>query len=172
MKLKTRELTVFAMLGALLYASKVIMEMAPNIHLIGVFIIAFTRVYRKKALFPIYVFVFITGLLNGFNTWWIPYLYIWTILWGGAMLLPKKLPPKLEPIVYMILCALHGFLYGTLYAPAQALMFGLDFNGMIAWILAGIPFDIIHGISNFFCGILIVPIIKLLKKLENNSIIN
>ena len=172
MRIKTRELTVFAMLGALLYASKVIMEIAPNIHLIGVFIIAFTRVYRGKALYPLYVFVFITGLLNGFNTWWIPYLYIWTVLWGIAMLLPKKMPPKIEPAIYMIVCALHGFLYGTLYAPAQAIIFGLDFEGMIAWIIAGLPFDIIHGISNFICGILIVPIIKILKKLENNSIKN
>ena len=172
MRIKTRELTVFAMLGALLYASKVIMEIAPNIHLICVFIIAFTRVYRGKALYPLYVFVFITGLLNGFNTWWIPYLYIWTVLWGIAMLLPKKMPPKIEPAIYMIVCALHGFLYGTLYAPAQAIIFGLDFEGMIAWIIAGLPFDIIHGISNFICGILIVPIIKILKKLENNSIKN
>ena len=47
--------------------------------------------------------------------------------------------------------------------PARALLFGLDFKGMIAWIVAGFPFDITHGISNFFCGILIVPIIKVLQ---------
>ena len=53
MKPTTRELVIFAMLGAVMYASKVIMEFAPNIHLIGVFTIAFTVVYRKKALYPI-----------------------------------------------------------------------------------------------------------------------
>jgi len=42
MRLTTRELTVFAMLGALMYASKIVMEFAPNIHLLGVFTIAFT----------------------------------------------------------------------------------------------------------------------------------
>ncbi len=46
MKLTTREIAVFAMLGAVMYASKIIMEFAPNIHLIGVFIIAFTVVYH------------------------------------------------------------------------------------------------------------------------------
>lgn len=151
------------MLGALMYASKAIMEILPNIHLIGVFVIALTVVYRKKALYPIYTFVFITGIVSGFTTWWIPYLYIWTLLWVGAMLLPKKLPEKLKPIIYMVLCALHGFLYGTLYAPMQAILFGLDFEGMIAWIIAGLSFDITHGISNFFCGVLIYPIVKLLK---------
>ena len=53
MKLTIREMTIFSMLGAIMYASKMIMEVAPNIHLLGAFIVAFTVVYRKKALYPI-----------------------------------------------------------------------------------------------------------------------
>jgi len=169
-KLNVKELVIFAMLGALMYASKLIMEMAPNIHLIGVFIVAFTVVYRKKALYPIYIFVFLTGLLNGFNVWWVPYLYIWTVLWAAVMLLPRQMPKKIEPIVYMVVCALHGFLYGVIYAPAQALLFGLNFERTIAWIAAGFPFDITHGISNFLCGTLIFPIIRVLRRAEQHTI--
>ncbi len=164
MKLNVKEIAVFGMLGAMMYASKVIMELAPNIHLIGTFIIATTVVYRKKALYPLYVFVFLTGLLGGFATWWIPYLYIWTVLWGVIMLLPQNLPKKVKPIVYMLVCGLHGLLYGTLYAPAQALLFGLDFKGMIAWIIAGLPFDALHAAGNLVSGLLICPIIAILKK--------
>ena len=160
------------MLGAVMYASKVIMEIAPNVHLIGVFIIAITVVYRKKALYPIYIFVLLTGLLNGFSAWWVPYLYIWTVLWAVVMILPKKIPKKVQPMVYMAVCALHGFGYGTLYAPAQAIMFGLNFTGMISWIIAGLPFDFIHGVSNFFCGILIMPIISTLRLAERSANIN
>lgn len=172
MKPTTRELVVFAMLGSVMYASKLIMEFAPNIHLIGVFTIAFTVVYRKKALYPLYIYVLMTGILNGFAAWWIPYLYLWTVLWGAVMLLPASMPgklKKLQPLVYMLICAAHGFLYGTLYAPAQALLYGLSFQKMIAWIIAGLPFDCIHGISNFFCGILIVPIISTLRLAERNQ---
>ena len=111
MKLSIREMAVFSMLGALMYASKMIMEFLPNVHLIGVFVIALTVIYRKKALYPIYIFVLITGLFSGFAMWWIPYIYIWAVLWGGAMLLPKNIPLKIQPIVYMLLCAAHGFLY-------------------------------------------------------------
>lgn len=168
MKPATREIVVFAMLGAVMYASKLIMEFAPNIHLIGVFTIAFTVVYRKKALYPIYIYVLLTGFFNGFATWWIPYLYLWTILWGAVMLLPTNIPKKIQPMVYMLVCAAHGFLYGTLYAPAQALLYGLSFQKMIAWIIAGLPFDCIHGVSNFFCGILILPIISTLRLAERN----
>lgn len=170
MKLTLKEAVIFGMLGAVMYASKLLTELLPNIHLIGVFIVAITVVYRKKALCPIYVFIFLTGLLNGFNMWWIPYLYIWAVLWGAVMLLPKKLPPKATPIIYAIVCSLHGFLYGTIYAPAQALMFGLDFKGMIAWIIAGLPYDAIHGVSNFIGGlILIVPLTSILKIAEKTA---
>lgn len=153
-----------------MYASKMIMEIAPNVHLLGVFVIAFTVVYRQKALYPIYVFVLLTGVYAGFATWWIPYLYLWTILWAAAMLLPKKMPKKIRPLVYMLLCASNGFLYGTLYAPAQAILFGLNFEGMIAWIIAGLPWDFVHGVSNFFCGMLIVPIIQVLRLAEQGNV--
>ena len=166
MKPTLKEMVLFGMFGALMYASKLLMEVLPNIHLLGVFIIAFTVVYRAKALYPIYVYVLINGIFSGFATWWIPYLYIWTVLWGAVMLLPKAMPIKIALVVYMLVCAAHGFLFGVLYAPAQALLFGLDFKGMIAWIIAGLPFDITHGISNFFCGALICPIIAVLKKSE------
>ena len=161
-------MAVFAMLGALMYASKMIMEVAPNVHLLGAFTIAFTVVYRKKALYPIYTYVLLNGIFCGFATWWIPYLYLWAVLWGATMLLPKRIPEKLRPLVYMLLCAAHGFLFGTLYAPAQALLYGLSFQKMVAWIISGLPWDFVHGVSNFFCGILIIPIIKILTFLEKN----
>ncbi len=164
--LKIKEITIFGMLGALMYASKLLMEILPNVHLLGVFIVAFTVVYRKKALFPIYTFVILTGLFSGFATWWVAYIYIWTPLWGAVMLVPKALNEKLKQIIYILLCSAHGFLYGILYSPMQAILFGLDFKGMIAWIVAGFPFDIAHGISNFLCGFLIFPIIKILKLSE------
>lgn len=169
MKLTIREIAIFGMLGSIMYASKFLMELFPNVHLLGVFTVAFTVVYRKKALYPIYTYVILNGIFCGFATWWIPYLYVWTILWGVVMLLPPNMPKAIRPIIYMAVCAAHGFLFGTLYAPAQALLFGLRFKGMIAWIIAGLPWDFVHGISNFLCGVLIMPIISILKLAEKNA---
>lgn len=163
MKLTIRETAIFGMLGALMYASKILMELLPNVHLIGMFTVAITVVYRKKALYALYTFIFLTGMFGGFAIWWLPYLYIWLPLWGAAMLLPRDMPKKAAPVVYMLICSAHGFLYGTLYAPAQALLFGLSFDATIAWIIAGLPFDCIHGVSNFFCGMLAVPVISALR---------
>lgn len=158
------ELVLFAMLGTLMFCSKLIMEAFPNIHLLALFITVFTVTFRAKALIPLYVFVFLTGLYGGFNLWWMPYLYIWTLLWAIVMLLPKRMPQKLAYVIYPIICALHGFLYGVLYAPAQALLFHLDFEQTVAWILSGLPFDIIHGVSNFFVAFLTIPLSNLIKK--------
>ena len=169
MKLTVRETAIFGMLGALMYVSKILMEFAPNIHLLGVFTMAFTLVYRKKALYPIYIYVLLNGFFSGFATWWIPYLYLWTVLWGITMLLPTRIPRKIQPFVYMAVNACHGFLFGTLYAPAQAILFGLSWKGMIAWIVAGLPFDFIHGVSNFFCATLVVPIVYVLRRLEQHT---
>ena len=169
MKLTVREVTIFAMLGGVMYASKLIMEFAPNIHLLGVFTIAFTVVYRKKALYPIYTYVLLNGMFCGFATWWIPYLYLWTVLWGVIMVLPRNMSKKVQTIVYMIVCALHGFLFGTLYAPAQAILYGLDLKGMVAWIVAGLPWDFVHGVSNFFCGILVMPLVSVLRLAQKNA---
>ena len=166
MKLSVKELAVFGMLGTLMCISKYVMEILPNMHLLAVFTVAFTVVFRKKALYPIYIFVFIIGLFSGFSVWWLPYLYIWAVLWGAVMLIPKNINPKIAPFVYIAVCSLHGFLYGTIYAPAQALLFGLDFKGTVAWIIAGLPFDMVHGFSNLCLGVLIVPIIKVLNKLK------
>ena len=160
---------VFSMLGALMFCSKIIMEALPNIHLLGMFVITFTLVFRVKALIPIYVYVILNGLYAGFNLWWVPYLYIWTILWGITMLLPKRMPRWLCCIVYPTICGLHGFLYGILYAPAEALMFRLNFEQAIAWIISGIPFDITHGISNIIMGMLVLPMSELLHRLSKRA---
>ncbi len=165
-KLTVREMCIFAILATLMYCSKVIMEVAPNIHLLGMFTMTLTIVYRKKALIPIYLYVFINGFFAGFATWWIPYLYVWTILWGITMLLPKNMSDKIAVFIYPLICCIHGLLFGVFYAPAQAILFGLDFKGMFAWIAAGTLFDVLHASGNLVAGILVLPMSKILRKVD------
>ena len=158
------------MLGALMFVSKLIMEWAPNIHFLGMLTITCTIVYRGRALIPIYIYVFLQGAYAGFNIWWVPYLYIWTILWALTMLLPRKMPTWLCSVVYPALCGLHGFMFGILYAPAEALFYGFDFKTTLLWIAKGIPFDILHGFGNLAAGLLIIPLSRLLTKLEEKAV--
>lgn len=163
-KLTIAQLAVFALLGAVLLAGDVLMEWLPNVHLVGVLLTVYTVVYRAKALFPLYVYVFLLGLLNGFAAWWIPYLYIWTVLWGAVMLLPRELPPRIATAVYGVVTVLHGLCFGVLYAPSQVLLFHLPWELLPAWVAAGLPFDVIHAVGNAVLSVLIVPLVTVLRR--------
>ena len=162
-----REYAVFAMLGTIMFLSKLVMEFLPNIHLVGILTVIYTIVFRHRALIPIYVCVALVGLFYGFSMWWLPYLYIWTILWGAIMLVPRGIPKTAARIIHPVIACLHGLLYGVLYAPAQALLFKLNLEGTIAWIIAGFPFDLMHGIGNLALGVLIPPLTVLLTRLSH-----
>ena len=166
MKLTIKEMAVLAVLGAMMVAGDLLMEALPNVHLVGVLLVVTTVVFRQKALYALAVYLFVNGLFAGFAIWWWPYIYVWAVLVGMVLLLPKRMHPAVAAVVYAAVCAAHGFLFGVLYAPANALLFGLNFEQMIAWIVAGFPFDIIHGISNACCGVLIMPLVTVLNRLK------
>ena len=162
-----RDMIVFAMLGAMLFAAKVVFEALPNIHPVAMLVMVITVVYRTRALIPLYLFVVLFGAYYGFSIWWIPYLYIWTVLWAAMMLLPRKMPTKIALIVYPLVCGLFGLCYGTLYAPAQAILFGYDWPTTVKWIIAGLPFDALHALGNLAMGLLVYPLSKLLTRLND-----
>lgn len=157
------------MLGTLMFLGDLLMEALPNVHFVGALCVTYAVVFRFKALIPIYIYVLMNGLYGGFSLWWMPYTYIWLPLWGAAMLIPRRLSPKVKCVIYPIITAMHGFAFGILYAPAQALMFHLDWRGMLAWIASGLYFDLIHGISNFAMGFLVFPLSELFKKLLRSA---
>ena len=166
---RLRDMIVFAVFGAMMFALKIAMAAIPNIHPLGMFIMLLTVVYRWRALIPIYIYVLLDGIYGGFGTWWLPYLYIWAILWAITMLLPRKMPSAVAAVVYPVVCGLFGIAFGALYAPAQALIFNLTFKQTIAWIISGLSFDILHAIGNAALGCFVLPLSKVLLKLENST---
>ena len=167
--LTVREMVLFAMFGALMTASDYVMNVLPNVHLVGVMIVVLTVVYRWKALYPLYVYVLLIGLIEGIGLWWLPYLYIWTVLWGMTMLLPRRMPRWLAPIAYSLVCALHGFGFGFLWLPSQMLLMHFSWNMALAWWTSGfLTADLFHGIGNLVGSLLIVPLVTLIRKLDGH----
>ena len=141
-------------------------DIVPNVHPLSLFIAAFTVVYRFKALIPIYIYVFLEGLLGGFNLWWFPYLYVWTILWLVIMLIPRNINEIAAGIMIAVLSALHGLGFGLLYMPYQCYVFFKgNWDSAYIWLLNGLPFDTIHAVGNFASSLLAIPLIMLLCKL-------
>ena len=169
-KISLRELVLFSLFGAMMFVSAQI-DIIPNVHQLALFISVTTMVYRVKALIPIYLYVFLEGLFGGFGLWWIPYLYIWTVLWALIMLIPKSLNTYVTAILITVACALHGICFGIMYAPFQCLLyFKGNFDMMIPWVISGLPYDVVHMLGNIAASAVAVPLIKLLCSLEGKPV--
>ncbi|MGI6753611.1 MAG: hypothetical protein ACOX31_04820 [Eubacteriales bacterium] len=163
---KLRDMAVFSMAGAMMFCSDLLLDALPNVHLIGMFTMLLTLTYRCRALIPIYIYVMLTALYYGFALSVVPYFYVWTVLWGMTMLLTRNISDLAAAFAYPLVCSLHGLIFGALCAPSQALLFGLNFSQMIAWIVAGLPFDLVHAAGNLAAGLLVLPLSKILKKIS------
>lgn len=161
-----RDMVVLAMFGALLFAGKIVFEALPNIHPVAMLIMVITVTYRAKALIPIYLFVIIAGLYYGFPTWWIPYMYIWPVLWCMTMLIPQNIPKKIAVIVYPAVCGVYGIIYGVLYDLTLPLIYGNSLSVAVKSIIAGLYFNVLHAVGNLGMGILVYPLSNVIKKLK------
>ena len=156
------------MLGALMFASKIALEWAPNIHMLGMFTMIFTIVYRFKALIPIYLYASRIFIFYGFAPWCVIHFYVWTVLWAVTMLIPRRLPEKVLAVLYPTMCVLHGLSYGALCALTQVPIYYNSFapEMILTYIASGFYFDILHAIGNLGFGLLILPLSRLILKLE------
>ena len=167
---RTLYMVLGALFGALLFVSQIIAASLPNIELVSLFIIVWTRVYRYGALPGIGVFILLEGICYGFGIWWVSYLYIWFILWALVMMIPpmKKEHPLMSALGWACLSGIYGVAFGTLTAIPWLFRGGPA--AAIAYILSGIPFDITHGVANFVLAFLLaVPLIRLLSKLKSQT---
>lgn len=155
-----RQIALLSVCAAILVASQVAMAALPNIELVSLLVVLYTLTFRKKALFPIYVFVFLEGLLYGFHLWWVIYLYIWLILWGAAMLLGRR---SHSPVQWALVTGIFGLLFGFFGSFAYLPVSGV--RAAVAWWIAGIPMDLLHGAGNFALTLVLFrPLSKVLSR--------
>ena len=162
-------LVLGAMFGAILHISQIVLAGLPNIELVSLLVIVWTRVFRFGALPGIGVFVLLQGLLYGFGIWWMSYLYIWFILWGIVMLIPQRtVRPPLRARGWAALSGVYGFAFGALTAIPWLITGGP--STALAYWLAGISFDIPHAIGNFaFALVLAVPLMEVLRRIGRST---
>ena len=165
--LTVREIVLFGIFPALITASQLLLSVLPNIHLTGMFVMLMTLLFRWKALFPLYVYVFLEGVVQGFHPWWIPYLYVWTVLWALTMLLPKRLPDGVAAVCYCALGLMHGLFFEVLWIPFYMTFEGLTFDMALVRLAYGVGFSVTHGVGNVVSCTLAIPLIRLVRRLES-----
>lgn len=159
MKYKTFEIVLLGMLGAIAYVGQIALSFLPNIEVVSVLFLVYTKIFGKKALFPIYVFVLLEGIFWGFGSWWIMYLYVWAVLWGITMLLRRND----SAVFWAVINGAFGLVFGALCSITQGVMFGIGSG--FAYFISGIPFDIVHCIGNLLTALFLYkPLTILLSK--------
>lgn len=152
--MKTKELVRDAFLSALLLVLQVSLSWLPNIELVSLLMILYTLVFRRHVWIILYVFVILEGLIYGFGLWWFSYLYIWAIL-AVATYLFRRMESRLG---WALLCGFYGLFFGTLTAIPIFLISG--FATGVAYIISGIPFDLLHAGGNFLLALLLLPTLR------------
>lgn len=155
-----RGLCVMSMMGVVLVVSKEALAFLPNLELVSLLVILFTLTFRQRVIGILAVFLLLEGLLYGFGQWWIMYLYCWPILAGVAWLF-RWMQRSWQ---WAVLSGLYGLAFGTLCALSYFPIGG--FSMVLAWILSGLPFDLIHAGGNFVLALVLYrPLSSALQKL-------
>ena len=136
-RLSIRELCILSILAALIFASKLALASLPNI--------LTTVCFGWKALYAVGVYILLEGLFFGFNIWWFSYLYIWPLLVCLAM----PLRENRSPVIWAVFAGVYGLLFGPLMYLGYFTFLG-GWRGYPAMWIAGIPYDLIHALNNFF----------------------
>lgn len=151
-KLTTKDIALIGLMIATIEIAKSVMAVLPNIELTTFLVILYTLYFGKRIVFVIPAFTLLEGTMYGFGLWWVMYLYAWPLLALVVYLFRKQ-----ESVwFWSILSAVFGLSFGALCAIPYIFISGP--KGAFAWWVAGIPFDVIHCVSNFIlCLVLFVP---------------
>ena len=147
---------------AIIEVSKVTLAKIPNVELTSFWIIVFTLYFGARIFYVIPVFILIEGLMYGFGLWWIMYLYAWPVL-AVVVLLGRKMNTAWE---WSFVSGLFGLSFGLLCAIPYIFTSGI--YGAFTWWVAGIPWDLVHGIANFAIMLVLYrPIRHIMSKTKN-----
>lgn len=160
-KIQAREICVYALLGSLTFILKMAMAFLPNIEPVSMLIIAYTLVFGRKALRPIYAYVFLEFLVWGLGLWNVNYLYVWAVLFLLTLLFRKMT----SSLGWAILSGAFGLSFGLLCAPVYLLVGGWAYA--VSWWISCIPYDLLHCAGNFAVALVLLrPCREILERLE------
>lgn len=161
-RLKAKDITIMALMVAVIEVSKVALAQIPNVELTSFWIIMFTLYFGGRIFYIIPAFILIEGMMYGFGLWWIMYLYAWPLL-AIVVLMLKHIGSAWE---WSVVSGAFGLGFGLLCSIPYIFTSGLQ--GAFAWWVAGIPWDLVHGIANFFIMLILYnPMKRLMAKTKN-----
>ena len=168
---KTRDIALLAIMTAVIEVCKIALAGIANIELTSFLLIMFTLYFGRKTFFVIPAFVIIEILIFGFELMWVlAYCYVWAILFMLTCVFSKFK----STYSMAMLSGFYGFAFGFLCSfpylfVTTSLNPSAGLKSAIAYWIAGIPFDIVHGVSNFIIMLVLYqPISRILERVKKN----
>lgn len=163
------DIVLIPMLSATLTSGKMALSFLPNIEIVTLLFMLYTCVFgARKTLIISIIFSTTEIFFYGVQTWLLVYYVIWPLLIFLTSLLFKTTDSEWAFSVFGLI---FGLSFGFIFAVFESFFYGLSY-GIVYW-TRGIPFDLIHGASNFIVILLLYkPLLKLLMQLRNKYILN
>ncbi len=164
--MKVKDIALIGILSATITAGKLALCFIPNVEVVTLLFIVYTVVFgMRRTLMISCVFSTIEIFIYGFSTWFLVYYLIWPFLIFLSNFLRKKISSEYG---FATLAGLFGLLFGLFFAVFESFFYGIMY-GVSYWI-KGIPFDIVHGVSNFIIVLLLYkPLVNVLLKYDTQS---
>lgn len=161
-KITVKDIALIGVMVAVIEACKFALSALPNVELTSFWIITFTLMFKKRIFVVIPVFILIEGLVYGFGLWWFMYLYAWPLLAIITLIFQKNK----SVWVWTVVSGMFGLLFGLMCSIVYLVIGGP--TAAFTWWVAGIPWDLIHGVSNFIIMLVLFhPITKVMKKVAS-----
>lgn len=160
-----KDLCLMGIMVAIIEVCKVTLSALPNIELTSFWVIMFTLFWGRKVAYVVPAFILIEGCMYGFNTWWFMYLYAWPLL----VLITHFCRKQDSAIFWSLVSSVFGFAFGFLCSFVYYIIGFIDGNFMMGftWWIAGIPMDIVHGVSNFILMLVLYkPVRVMLERMK------
>ena len=162
---RLRDVCLMAMLGVVMAVSKEVLAFLPNVELVSLLTILFTLAFHRRVVGALGVFLLLEGVLYGFGSWWVMYLYIWPVL----ALLAWRFRWMRKSWQWAVFSGMYGLAFGTLCSLVYLPVGG--FPMMLSWIISGLYFDILHAVGNFLLALLLYrPLRTVLDKLDRQLV--
>ena len=160
-RLTAREIAELSLICALMVAGKESLRVIPNVHPVTLLLLLATILYGAKALYPAFGFALLEIALYGAGIWNLMYLYVWPL----AVLAALPFRKETSRALWAAIAGLHGLCFGALCAIPYFFIGG--WRMAVSWWISGIPYDVIHCVSNAVLAfVLLPPLRKLMERLH------
>lgn len=159
----TRQIVLAGLLGALPVALKEAISFLPNIEPVSLLFILYALELPAIGPWAIALFVTLECFLYGFGLWMFGYFYVWALLFWAA----RRCRRIEGALPWALFSCGYGLAFGALFTPIYLVTQGP--GGALAWWLAGLPADVLHGVGNF-CVMLLCyrPLRRVLARLSKS----